>query len=130
VHAAQRYVDAARAHDLVAAVAEMAPEVVMRNPASDEPVIGPDAVLASLRAVQQACDTFEHRQLLEPAPDSTDRVYGLVFEATIGESKLQGVDLIELDEDDRIVAFTVIARPVASLMALGARMAENRASAY
>jgi hypothetical protein len=129
MNAAQRYVEAARSHDLAAAVAEMAPDVEMRTPATDDPVIGRDAVSAALRGVQQACDEFVHTQLLEPAADSTDRVYALVFEARIGDARLQGVDLIELDDDDQIVAFTVIARPVASLMALGARIAANRAAA-
>jgi len=32
------------------------------------------------------------------------------------------VDLIELDDHDRITSFTVVARPLAALMALGARM--------
>jgi ketosteroid isomerase-like protein len=129
VNAAQRYVDAARAHDLTAAVAEMAPDVVMRTPATDDPVVGREAVLGALRGVQQACDEFVHTQLLEPAAESADRVYALVFEARIGDARLEGVDLIELNGDDQIVAFTVIARPVASLMALGTRIAENRSSA-
>jgi hypothetical protein len=104
----------------------MAPDVVMRNPATDEPVIGRDAVLVALREVQQACDEFVHTQLLEPAADSTDRIYGLVFQARVGDAKLLGVDLIEVSDDDQIIAFTVIARPVATLMALGARIASDR----
>ena len=104
----------------------MAPDVVMRNPATDEPVIGRDAVFGALREVQLACDEFVHTQLLEPAADSTDRIYGLVFQARIGDAKLLGVDLIEVSDDDQIIVFTVVARPLASLMALGARIAANR----
>lgn len=107
----------------------MAPDVVMRNPATDEPVIGRDAVLGALREVQQACDEFVHTQLLEPAVDSTEKMYGVVFQARIGDAKLQGVDLIELDDEDQIIAFTVVARPVASLMALGSRIAAKRSPA-
>lgn len=45
-----------------------------------------------------------------------------MFEAKIGGSTLYGVDIIELDDDDRISSFTVLARPMAGLTALGARM--------
>jgi len=44
--------------------AEFAPEVVMPNPASDEPVVGKEAVLAALRGVEQACDSFERTRRL------------------------------------------------------------------
>jgi hypothetical protein len=39
--------------------------------------------------------------------------------------KLSGVDLVELDEHDCISSFTVVARPMSALMALGARMREE-----
>jgi hypothetical protein len=48
-----------------------------------------------------------------------------VFEARIGEDTLRGVDLVELSEQDLISTFTVMARPMASLMALGARMSRD-----
>ncbi len=45
--AAERFLVASRAHDVEAAAAELAPDVVMRNPASEEPVHGRDAVAAA-----------------------------------------------------------------------------------
>lgn len=93
----------------------------MLNPATDEPVVGKDAVAAALRAVAAACDAFRHTHLLADTSPGRASFFGLVFEAQIGDATLQGVDLIELDEHDRIRSFTVQARPMSALMALGAR---------
>jgi hypothetical protein len=97
----------------------------MLNPATDDPAVGREAVADALRAVEAACDEFRHTHLL--TGESTDQtpLYGLVFEARIGEDTLRGVDLVELSEQDLISTFTVMARPMASLMALGARMSRD-----
>jgi hypothetical protein len=93
------------------------------QPGDRRPVVGSEAVAAALRAVEAACDEFRHTHLLaDSSPSSGPPLFGLVFEARVGEAMLRGVDLLELDEHDRINAFTVMARPLASLMALGARM--------
>ncbi len=125
----ERYLAAARAHGIPAAVAELSDDVVMRNPATDDVVVGREAVAGALNGVQAECDEFVHTHLLEPGSTGDTRLYGLGFEARIGEARLQGADLVELDADDQICSFTALARPVASLMALGSRMAEHRSTA-
>jgi hypothetical protein len=100
----------------------------MHNPATDDPVVGRDSVAAGLRAVEAACDEFRHTHLLTETPSEGRPLFGLVFEAKIEDSTRYGVDIIELDDDDRISSFTVLARPIASLMALGARMSEQGSS--
>ena len=50
MNAAERFLVASRAHDVEAAAAELAPDVVMRNPASEEPVHGGDVVAAASKA--------------------------------------------------------------------------------
>jgi hypothetical protein len=122
VNAAERYWAASKAHDVSAAVAELAPDVVMLNPASDEPLVGRDAVGAALSAVGGACDEFRHTHLLV---EDEAQLFALVFEAKVGDQTLRGVDLVELDDSDRISTFTVLARPMSALMALGARMADG-----
>jgi SnoaL-like domain len=124
VNAAERFFAAARDRDLEAASAELAEAVVMRNPATDDPVVGREAVNDALRAVESACDEFRHTHLLSGSGEDGE-LFGLVFEARVGEVTLGGVDLLRLDEDDKIASFTVAARPVSSLMALGARMADR-----
>jgi hypothetical protein len=125
VNAVERFLAASRARDVDAAASELAPDVVMHNPATDDPVVGKDVVAAGLRAVEAACDEFRHTRLLRERSSRGKPLFGLVFEARIGDLELHGVDLIELDDNDRISSFTVFARPIASLMALGARMADQ-----
>lgn len=122
MNAAERFFDASRAHDLAAAVGELAPDVMMMNPASDDPVVGRDAVGGALHAVAMACDEFRHLHLLSTQSPGEPALFALLFEARVGDETLSGVDLLELDEHDRIRRFTVMARPVPALMALGARM--------
>jgi hypothetical protein len=122
VNAAERFLAASRARDVDAAAEQLADDVVMLNPATDDPVVGKEAVGAALRAVEQACDEFRHTHLLVDTSTGQTPLFGLVFEAKIGDATLRGVDLIELDDDDRIRSFTVQARPMSALMALGARI--------
>lgn len=126
MNAAERFLDASRARDVEAAAEQMAPDIVMLNPATDDPVVGKEAVAAALRAVETACDEFRHTHLLSDTSPGQTPLFGLVFEARIGDARLQGVDLIEIDEADRITTFTVQARPVSALMALGARMSGSQ----
>jgi ketosteroid isomerase-like protein len=128
VNAAERFLAASHAHDVDAAAAELSPDVVMLNPGSDVPVVGREAVAAALRAVDAACDRFQHTHLLADLSSERASLFGLVFEATIGEAKLRGVDLIEIDEQDQIARFEVAARPIAALVALGNRMREAAAT--
>ena len=125
VNAAERFLAASRAHDIERAAAELAKDVVMLNPATDSPLVGQEAVAEALRVVEEACGEFRHTHLLADTSASDPTVFGLVFEARVGEESLQGVDLIQLDEHDRIRAFTVMARPLPALMALGARMSSR-----
>ena len=72
MNAAERFVAASRARDLGAAVRDLAPDVVMRNPATDDPVVGSEAVAAALWAVEAACDEFRHTHLLVDACSSRE----------------------------------------------------------
>jgi hypothetical protein len=126
VNAAERFLAASKMRNVKAATAELAVDVVMFNPATDDPVTGREAVADALRAVEVACDEFRHTHLLSSQAASESQLMGLVFEARIGTEVMRGVDLLELDENDRISGFTVMARPVSALMALGARMSSDR----
>lgn len=100
----------------------------MLNPANDDPVVGRAAVADALRAVAAACDEFQHTHLLADRSSGRVSLYGLVFEATVGDAKLRGIDLVEVDEQDRIARFEVAARPIGALMALGSRIREPQGS--
>lgn len=124
VNAAERFLAASRADDVGAAASELAPDVVMLNPGTDDPVVGRESVAGALRAVNAACDDFRHTHLLSGQGTGEAPLFGLVFEAKVGDETLHGVDLLELDERDRIRRFTVMARPMSALMALGARISD------
>ena len=64
MNAAGRFIAVSRARDLGAAARALAPGVVMRNPATDAPVVGSEAVAAALQAVEAACDEFRRTRLL------------------------------------------------------------------
>ncbi len=98
----------------------------MLNPATDDPVLGRPAVAGVLRGVEEACDEFRHTHLLADTSRAEAPLYGLVFEAKIGTATVRGVDLLEIDEHDRITRFEVAARPMAALMVLGSRMSESQ----
>lgn len=126
MNAVERFFAASQAGDVDAAVEQLAPDVVMLNPATDDPIVGMDAVAAALGAVTAACDAFRHTHLLVDKSTAQTRLFGLVFEAKVGDATLRGVDLIELDDTDRIRTFQVAVRPIAALMALGARMSGSQ----
>jgi hypothetical protein len=126
VNAAERFLAAPRAHDVFAAAAELAPDVML-DPGSDEPVVGRESVTVALRAVDSACDELRHTHLLVDTASGGNPRFGQVFEARVGDQGLRGVDLVEIDDSrDLISTFTVQARPTAALMALGARMSGHR----
>ena len=119
--AAERFFRASTEGNLEAATAEFAPDVVMLNPATDDEIRGKDAVAASLGAVEAACDEFRHTHLLVDAAGDPKPEFGLVYEAVVGDARLEGVDVLELHDRDRD-RIRVSARPMSGLMALGARM--------
>jgi hypothetical protein len=128
MNAAERFLAASRARNVDAATAELAANVVMLSPATDDPITGAEAVADALRAVEAACDEFQHTHLLADASSDRPSLFGLVFEARVGEAKLRGIDLIEINAHDQITRFEVAARPIAALMALGNRMRESQAT--
>jgi hypothetical protein len=77
----------------------------MLSPANDDPVVGQAVVADPPRAVEAACDQFQHTHLLVDTSSDGASVYGLVFEATVGYATLRGIDLLEVNELDRIAGF-------------------------
>ncbi|HSK21834.1 MAG TPA: DUF480 domain-containing protein [Egicoccus sp.] len=105
--------DAVLAGDWDTAVAQLADDVVFRSPAVHKPYEGKDATAMILRAVATVFEDFRYVDVL----DAGDRV-GLVFEARVGDRRLQGWDYLRFDADGRIREFTVMVRPLSGLQAL------------
>jgi len=103
--------------DEAAALATLADDVVFRSPAVYKPYRGKDDVEQLLRLV---ATVFENFRYTNEWRDGRSTI--LFFEANVGDRELQGVDILEEDEDGRIAAFTVMIRPLSGLQAVAAAM--------
>lgn len=110
---------AIEARDLDAAVALLREDVVFRSPVVFKPYHGRGAMRQILAAVLEVFEDFRYVREIG-APDARDQA--LVFEARVGDKKLQGCDFIRLDEDGVISEFTVMVRPMSAMLALAEAM--------
>jgi hypothetical protein len=110
---------AVEAHDLDAALALLAEDVVFRSPVVFKPYRGRDAVAPLLLAVSRVFEDFRYECEIG-APDARD--HALVFSARIGDRKLDGCDFLHTDEDGLIDDFMVMVRPMSGALALAEAM--------
>src|SRR5438270_3740159 len=108
---------AVEAGDVAAATDLLADDVVFRSPAVFKPYEGRETVATILRTVFEVFEDFRYTDEL-----AGDGVHTLIFEARVGDRKLQGLDLIRDAPDGRIAELTVMVRPASGLMALAERM--------
>jgi hypothetical protein len=94
--------------------AMLAPDVVFRSPAVHTPQEGLQVTEAYLWAALQVLGpTIEY---VHEWYDESSAV--LLFTATVDGREVSGIDIITWDDTDRIVDFTVMARPFKGLQAL------------
>lgn len=113
----QAFREAIESHDIEAAIAQLADDVVFRSPVVYKPYEGAEAVGGLLRFVSEVFEDFRYVNQL----DSDDGM-ALIFEARVGEKQLQGLDLFRFDENDRIIELTVMVRPMSGMHALAEAM--------
>src|SRR3954469_11040887 len=114
------FAEAVLADDHDAALATLADDVTFRSPAVHKPYHGKDQVGGLLRLV---ATVFEDFRYVHEWRDGSTTV--LFFEANVGDRALQGVDILEENDDGLIERFTVMIRPLSGLQALAAAMAER-----
>ena len=105
-------------HD--AAVATLADDVEFRSPAVHKPYHGKEQVGGLLQLV---ATVFENFRYVHEWRDGNTTV--LFFEANVGDRELQGVDILEENEQGAVATFTVMIRPLSGLQAVAAAMAER-----
>jgi SnoaL-like domain len=108
---------AIEAGDENAALATIADDVVFRSPAVYKPYHGRAEVEGILRLVSTVFEDFRYTNEWRDG-----RATILFFEAHVGDRELQGVDILEDDDDGKIAAFTVMIRPLSGLQAVAAAM--------
>ncbi len=110
---------AVEAEDIEAAVACLAPDVEFFSPFAFRPFTGHESVSGVLRAVFETFEDFRYTDELS-GPDGAGV---LVFRARVGETQLEGIDLVRSAREDGLIEeFTVMVRPANGLMALGEAM--------
>lgn len=112
--------DAIEAKDMDAVEALLADEVIFRSPVAHHPYPGKAITNAILRSVVEVFEDFRYVRQLQ---DGREEAY--VFEAKVDGLDITGCDFLTLDEDDKVVEFMVMTRPLTASQALAARMAER-----
>jgi hypothetical protein len=108
---------AIEADDEDAALVTLADDVTFRSPAVYQPYQGKETVEQILRLVATVFENFRYTN--EWRDGSTTILF---FEANVGPRELQGIDILEENEDGLIEGFTVMIRPLSGLQAVAEAM--------
>jgi len=108
---------AIEAGDVHALVATLADDVVFRSPAVHKPYQGKSEVQVILRAVMRVFEDFRYTKAW-----GEDADHVLLFEATLGDRRLEGADFLHTGDDGLVDDLRVMIRPLSGLNALVAAM--------
>ena len=111
---------AVEARDPDAMAATLAENVVFRSPVAFRPYPGKAITAAILRGVLRVFEDFRYVRELSRGEG---RDHALVFEARIGDARVEGCDFLHFDDDGLIDEFTVMVRPLSAAQALSEAMA-------
>ena len=118
-----RFVDAIHARDPEAVKAALAPDIKFLSPVVFKPYEGRDVV--GLILTEGAMKVFEDFEYVHRLEDTEARVATLIFRARVGERALDGLDLLEFDDEGLIARLKVMTRPLSGTNALAAAMGER-----
>lgn len=119
MNAAERFRRAIEAGDFDAAVDEFTADIRFYSPVKFTPFEGIDTVRALFRVLQRTFEDFRYvgdfpGRGQTPDGEDTD-AHVLHFRTVVDGKQVEGIDLIHLDDEDRISTFTVMIRPMSSL---------------
>jgi hypothetical protein len=117
------YRTALESRDAEALAAVLHPDVILDTPAFEESIRGRDNVLALFGAL---ATVFEDPEITDELSGSG--THAIAFSVGVDGHRLQGVDHLQLAEDDRVRRITVTMRPLGALEVLAERMAETVAT--
>jgi hypothetical protein len=109
--------EAAESKDFSKAKGLFSPDVVFNSPAVFKPYSGLEALGVLLGTVAEVFEDFRYVDQVETGDTAV-----LVFEARVGERRVDGVDVLRFGPDGRIGEMTVMIRPLTGLTALAEEM--------
>ncbi len=98
----------------------LADNVMFHSPFVWKPKEGKLMTAAILTTVAKVFDDFSYIREI-----AGGNVFGLEFRARIGDLSMHGIDLIEFNDDGKIIDFEVMIRPANALQALGDTMSKK-----
>ena len=99
-------------------ITELAREdVVFRSPVVFKPYEGREALTMLLSGVVQVFEDFRYLDQVETGSTAV-----LVFEAKVGDREINGVDILNFDDDGKIAEMMVMVRPMSGVNALAEAM--------
>ncbi len=117
------FVDAVHAGDGDALRATLDPGVRFFSPVVFKPYEGAEVVGTIL--AEGAMKVFEDFTYVHRLEDAEARVATLIFDARVGERRVDGLDLLTFGEDGLVTELKVMARPLSGLNALAVAMGER-----
>ncbi|SCK44245.1 SnoaL-like domain-containing protein [Streptomyces sp. WMMB 714] len=122
--AANRFRTAVDNRDLAALEGLLTEDVRLYSPVTFEPFAGRHAVLGLFGVLLRTFEDFRYIGELDGAAETaSDAVEtpsaALVFRSTVNGRQIHGVDLLHLDQDERIREITVMVRPQSAVQTLG-----------
>jgi hypothetical protein len=98
----------------------LAGDVKFHSPFVWKPKDGKDVTIVILTTVAKVFEDFKYVREIVGEQDCA-----LEFEARVGELTLRGIDLIQVNDDGKIIDFEVMIRPANALQALGMEMGKR-----
>jgi hypothetical protein len=98
-------------------------DVVLHSPILFRGFEGRDVVLVVLGHVIEVLEDFRY---VDEASEGGTVFFR--FKAMVGDRELEGIDVLELDEDGRVADLTVFMRPLSALTSFNERMGERLAA--
>lgn len=104
--------------DHAAMTAAMAEDVEFHSPVAFRPFVGREAVAGLFTALLETFEEFEYTDELHEGNTTA-----LIFNARVGDKKIQGLDFLRHNDAGEVEQFTVMLRPLSALIAMGEAMA-------
>jgi hypothetical protein len=104
---------AVEAGDLDAAIATLAPDIVLHSPVTFHPFRGKEPVGALFSILFRSFQDFRYVAEFEGEEGTVLR-----FRTRVGDREVEGIDMIHTNADGLIDDFTVMVRPLSAVLAL------------